>query len=336
MKKYNPKPQYEYEVIVRCYTYNQSKFIKDAVDGIIMQKTNFPFVCVLVDDCSKDGEQQLLEEYIKKESVKTTIEEYDFEFSRCFVAKSQYNSNCLLVFYLLKENLYKQKSLKRSLIQPWIDSAKYEAVCEGDDYWISPTKIQEQFDFLNANKEYLLVGSNGIVQYNDTKLGLHYFNNHFMQRDVAFEELVNNWVFPTASMMYSTSIWNLYPEWSSQIHYGDDMKVMLASIHGKVATLGTVTCVYRKGVGITATLDKQLIYMHEQHLLFYSNLLNDTGDKYRDILVRRIAKDEENIKFYTLKEKSLFILLLKYPKRCMRLFISNIYRSIKLKYKKND
>lgn len=328
-------PSKDYKVLVRCMTYNQSKYIEDALNGFAMQKTDFPFVCLVMDDDSTDGEQEVIKAWMERECDMTSAENIEIEKSFITLVPHKTNSSCTFAFYFLKENLY-GTGKKTPLVAPWREHCEYEALCEGDDYWISPVKIQEQYNFLNANNEYLLIGSNGIIQYNDTNLGLRYFNNHFAIRDVSFEELVNNWVFPTASMMYCTSILENYPEWSAQIHFGDDLKVMLASIHGKVATLGTVTCVYRKGVGITKTLDNQLIYMHEQHRLFYSNILNDTGDRYRDILEKRITRDGEEIKFYTLKEKSLLILTLKYPKRCIRMFISHIYRYIKKRYLEND
>ena len=54
----------DFMVMVRCYTYNHSAYITDALNGFTMQQTNFPFVIVLVDDASTDGEQEIIQEYI--------------------------------------------------------------------------------------------------------------------------------------------------------------------------------------------------------------------------------------------------------------------------------
>ena len=52
----------DFLVSVRCMTYNHSAYIENALDGFTMQKTDFPFVCIIMDDASTDGEQEVLRE----------------------------------------------------------------------------------------------------------------------------------------------------------------------------------------------------------------------------------------------------------------------------------
>ena len=125
-------------VLIRCFTYNHEAYIEDALKGFVMQKTNFPFVAVVVDDASTDGTADIIRKYEK---------EYPD------IIKGIY----------LKENHYSQKKKKAPYIQPWRDRCKYEALCEGDDYWIDPLKLQKQVDFLEKNPEYVLSYTNRIV-----------------------------------------------------------------------------------------------------------------------------------------------------------------------------
>ena len=56
----------KFKVVVRCFTFNQSRYIEETMNGFTMQQTNFPYVCCIVDDASTDGEQQVIIEYIKE------------------------------------------------------------------------------------------------------------------------------------------------------------------------------------------------------------------------------------------------------------------------------
>lgn len=128
MENEYPLPKQRYKVLVRCYCYNQAKYIGETLDGFVNQKTNFPFVALIVDDCSTDGTQEIIRKY---ESLYPNI------------IKGMY----------LKENLYQKSWLKNSYVKPWRDSADYEAVCEGDDYWTDPLKLQKQVDYMDAHPE---------------------------------------------------------------------------------------------------------------------------------------------------------------------------------------
>ena len=72
----------EYKFCVVCNTYNQSPYIKDALDGFVIQKTTFPYVCVIVDDASTDGNIDVISGYLNDHfNVKSFEETEDYE---CF------------------------------------------------------------------------------------------------------------------------------------------------------------------------------------------------------------------------------------------------------------
>ena len=116
-------------VSISIITYNQKDFIRQTLDGILMQKTNFAFEVLIHDDCSTDGTTEIIKEYEEKypEIIRPIYEEEN-QFS-------------------------KGKGIVRNFIFPRVQG-KYIAFCEGDDYWTDENKLQKQVDFLEANPDY--------------------------------------------------------------------------------------------------------------------------------------------------------------------------------------
>lgn len=146
----------KFEVCVKCFTYNQSKYITDALDGFCCQETSFPYVCCIIDDASIDGEQQVIRQYINENFCPTDNEEfYEKETDYAYIIYSRHktNTNCYFAVLLLKQNLYSRdgKLLKLQYISEWTRYAVYEALCEGDDWWVSPQKLQSQYDYMESH-----------------------------------------------------------------------------------------------------------------------------------------------------------------------------------------
>ena len=125
-------------VAIHCITFNHEQYLKYALDGFLMQKTNFPFVVIVHDDASLDNTAHVLKKYVEKyPDLIFPIYENENQFVK---GKNAYGE-------ILK------------IMNAAIDStgAKYIAYCEGDDYWIDPFKLQKQVDFLENNPEYGMV-----------------------------------------------------------------------------------------------------------------------------------------------------------------------------------
>lgn len=114
-----------------CLTYNHEKFISNTLDGFLKQKTTFRFEVIIHDDASNDATPKILKEYAEKHKDKLTI-------------------------ILQKENQYSQgiKPIFKHVFPR--ARGKYIALCEGDDYWTDPYKLQKQVDFLEANKDFII------------------------------------------------------------------------------------------------------------------------------------------------------------------------------------
>lgn len=90
------------KVVVRCFTFNQSKYIKETMNGFTMQQTEFPFVCCIVDDSSTDGEQEVIKDYLKDNfNLSDTAVAYqkDTDYAHVLYAQHKMNQNCFLQFF---------------------------------------------------------------------------------------------------------------------------------------------------------------------------------------------------------------------------------------------
>ena len=147
-----------YKVCVLCATFNHAPYITDTMDGFCRQQTDFPFLCVIVDDNSKDGEQEVIMQYLSNHFTAESIKETDDY--HLTVARHQENRNCYFAVYLLKYNHYSIKKPIRTHYQELVSGVNYLAFCEGDDYWTDEHKLQKQADALDANPQAMMVYTN--------------------------------------------------------------------------------------------------------------------------------------------------------------------------------
>lgn len=211
-----PAPIQEYKVLVGCFSFNHSKYIEDALNGFAMQQTDFPFVCLVMDDASTDGEQDVIKAWMERECDMNKAETIDIPTSVVIIVPHKTNASCTFAFYLLKQNLYGTGDKKMNHVYPWRAKCEYEALCEGDDYWIDPLKLQKQVDFLEENPEYGLVITDVNRFYQSTgKTEKSFFSNHLPSLPLTFYELLISayWLAP-CTWLYRTKFYqeNKMPE----------------------------------------------------------------------------------------------------------------------------
>ena len=149
-----------WKVCIRCSTYNHSLYVAETLDGFVCQQTNFPFVAVIVDDASTDGEQQVLMNYLSDNFEKCELSyEYDREDDEAVIhfARHKENKSCHFAVVVLKYNHYSLHKSKESFFDIWSQESEYIAFCEGDDYWIDPRKLQRQVTVLDTHPDVGLV-----------------------------------------------------------------------------------------------------------------------------------------------------------------------------------
>ena len=138
-------------------TYNVEEYFDNCLQSILNQ--TYPNIEIVVcDDASTDGEQEVIRSFVNEhfDVDNVNVENRETEYAHITCAPHKSNKNCNIVVLYLKENLYSKKMnyKKMEYLSEWLDNSKYEAICEGDDYWIDPLKLQKQVDFLDANPEY--------------------------------------------------------------------------------------------------------------------------------------------------------------------------------------
>ena len=118
-------------VSICCMTYNHAAFVRQCLDGFMMQKCSFNFEVLIHDDASTDGTQDIIREYEMK---------YPDVIKPIYQKENQYSKG---IDPGLKYNAPRAKG-------------KYIALCEGDDYWTDPYKLQKQVDFLESHPDYVM------------------------------------------------------------------------------------------------------------------------------------------------------------------------------------
>lgn len=247
-------PKQDYKVLCLCYTYNQSKYIEDTLNGFAMQKTNFPFACLVIDDCSPDGEQEVIKAWLERECYMSNAEYIELEASNVILATHKTNSNCTFAIYLLKRNLCGQP-LKQEMIAPWRDHAEYEAMCEGDDYWIAEDKLQKQVEFMDVNLDYAMCFHSAKILFERPGAPDIYCTD-IQDREYSATELFERWIVPTASIMIRQKVNQMEITDRENILNGDILIVEMAAHQGKVWGMKEQMSVYRiQNSGVTYNAD---------------------------------------------------------------------------------
>lgn len=240
----------QYLVYVECFTYNHAKYIENTLNGFCIQQTNFPFVCIIVDDASTDGEQNVIKAYlednfdIQDQSVARNEENDDYFL---IFARHKKNKNCYFATLFLKYNHYSIGKLKYPYIEEWTNS-KYVALCEGDDYWIDSQKLQKQVAFLEKNQDYVLCYSDAYrydidKKRNRGRVGLfsrrHNVRESASKQELFYKVLDGYYYIQTLTVLYrrdavidrpvekkkfmmgDTNLW-LYLSQKGKFHYFDE------------------------------------------------------------------------------------------------------------------
>ena len=304
------KPKKEYKVIVKTITYNQSKYIQDTLNGIALQKTDFPFVSIVLEDNSSDSEQDIIKIWLERECNMSLAEYYDIPTADVIITPHKTNSNCTFAIYFHKENLFRQKAKREEQVNPWRINSKYEALCEGDDYWTDPYKLQKQTNLLESNNSCGLCYTKAKV-YNQKNNS--FYNYPIGEKQESFEELLIGNKIPTLTTLYKIELYNKYinnikPETKNWL-MGDYPMWLWFSVNSKIIFLEEETSVYRLLENSASHCDN--INKHETFTnstreirLFYLNIFNKSNltNLVNDLYFRENMQFAERMK---IRDKAL-------------------------------
>jgi len=210
---------------ILCITYNHGKFIRQALESFVMQRTDFDFEVIIGEDCSTDNTREIIKGFEQKYP------------------------------HIIKP-IYRDKNI--GAMQNLIDissraKGKYIALCEGDDYWTDPYKLQKQASFLEANLEYsmcwcrfkILNEETGEFQVDENE---KLFENGEDKIDFDFERFYKGWHIGIQTLVFRKSMYD--PSYFSPYKYPKDVHLLShLLLQGKGACLNIFVAVYRVHMG---------------------------------------------------------------------------------------
>lgn len=270
-------------VTVAVYAYNEEKFIHQALDSIVRQKTNFKFEVVVHDDASTDSTAKIIKEY-----------------ERCYpeLIKGIYQS----------ENQY-QKGVYIPLkcVYPVV-RGKYMAYCDGDDYWTDEYKLQKQVDFLESHPDYVLCTHAFKFLDEGTK---KVFDNHTYgySRDMSPEDFIK-WdgskMPQIGTWLYRTDLSINRPSLFQRISVDKVMTIsdqplgMYLTLQGKIWYMDDIMSVWRRYSSSVSgkMLTDNIMAFTESKIRFLRASKRKFGAEYNRAFMEEIEKQQLLLCFY--------------------------------------
>ena len=240
-------------VSVSCITFNHAPYIRACLDGFLMQKTSFVFEILIHDDCSTDGTREIIEEYSKK---------YPDIIFPIFQTENQYSKGV--------RGMMARFNFPRS-------RGKYIALCEGDDYWSDPYKLQRQVDFLEANTDFSICFHNMKILNESNPSAIEFTNSKDQESVSSILDLASkgNFMF-TASVVFKKPK-DGFPNWLTDLPIGDYAIHLFNAQFGKIKFLYQVMGVYRiHAGGVWGSFSKEKLYDR------WIPMLEQLQDKFSD------------------------------------------------------
>lgn len=234
-------------VTIRCLVYNHEPFLRQCLDGFVMQKTCFRFEAIVHDDASTDGSAAIIREYAEK---------YPEIIKPIFETENQYSKNDGSIRRIMNAHTH----------------GKYVAMCEGDDYWTDPYKLQKQVDFLESHPDYVICSHRFNQYIEDKKLLEEDDDKNFQGADYDLKNLIGGkWLTQTLTLMFRRSALDLQHFES----YGMSMDIILLYEllrNGKGYCLPDIMAVYRYhggGVWSEVSLNQRRLVEFKARLAIY-------------------------------------------------------------------
>lgn len=215
------------EVSVICLAYNHAKYIKETLNSIISQKTDFTFEIVVHDDCSTDGTTEIIKTYEKKypDLIKPIYE---------------------------KTNQYSQgRDVFIDLSLPYA-KGRYIAFCECDDYWMDDSKLQRQYDIMETHPEIDMCACGTSEVWADKNIEI--IESRPRQEDciltaeeVIEKVLLEGGCFSTASLFFRKNLFDSLMNFEKILSY-DHTHQMKGALRGGIYYIDRKMAVYRRWV----------------------------------------------------------------------------------------
>lgn len=267
-------------VSICLITYNHQEYISTAIESILMQKTNFDFEIIVGEDFSNDGTRKICEEYENQ------------HYNKIKLLPSDKNYGVIPNFI---------RTLKAC-------NGKYIAICEGDDYWIDPLKLQKQIDFLEGNPDFSLSFHNATIKWDNNSKPDSYFCAVDQKPVSTIENVIKGWFIPSASMVFRSEAIMPLPEWFSSVYNGDWALQMLTASKGKIGYLNETMSVYRKNDNsLSGGIGKDSAFVNDKKIQLLSLIDKHTNYQYSELINKRKRELEKDVMDFNLYQKNKFL-----------------------------
>lgn len=255
-------------------SYNQEQYVREALDSVLMQKTDFAYEVIVSDDCSKDRTVSILNEYAAKYPNVRVI---------AGARNVGYPNN-------------QRRSLEAA-------TGKYIALCDSDDYWTDPYKLQKQVDYMESHPECATCFHNvlNIIDGHPEQCWL--LNPLYFPSELTIEDmLTRTWFLPTNSEVFRREYLS-FPEWYDSVLHIDYVINLIVSQYGTLHYMPDAMAVYRRNAGSVNAQHKDgewgyMLYHSQTMKTIHVKMRDVIDDKYRDLLEKRIAFYDEEVKRY--------------------------------------
>lgn len=261
------------KVSIVCNAFNHEDYIKDALESFIMQKTNFKFEVLVHDDASTDNTANIIREYEEK---------YPDIIKPIYQTVNQYSQRIPIgITYQIPRA-----------------KGKYIAVCEGDDFWTDPYKLQKQYDALESHPEVDMCAHSASMVNAETKEKVNAMNPS--DKDVIFtvEQVIkgSGGFVSTNSLMYRKELTRDLPNFRKFMTYDYTLQIQ-GSLRGGLLYLKDNMSSYRvmaKGSWSSRMKnDSEKLYLHIQKICKMLEILNEeTNFKHKTAIERAILEKE--------------------------------------------
>lgn len=288
-------------VSIRTSAYNHSAYIRQCIEGVLSQKTSFPIEYIIGEDYSSDGTREIVFEYAQKYPNIIRVVTADYN-----VGMSANGRRCI------------EKC-----------RGKYMAICEGDDYWIDPYKLQKQVDFLESNPEYSMCFHNVNVVAENCNLPTNIYS-HLEDRDYNIIEILERWTIPTCSVLYRNYI-NKYIPINNKFTVGDNVIFTTCFLYGKIRCMNSSMGCYRRNP--TGWTNAQYDIIPKRMLQHYDAMVESFPQVDKRIFKRVKATHMLGLTsaYFKMRDKRFFLSLYEGIKVYGVLYICAIIRQISIK-----
>ncbi|MGO3184221.1 MAG: glycosyltransferase family 2 protein [Aequorivita sp.] len=258
-------------VSISCVTFNHEPYIRQCLEGFMMQECNFEFEILIHDDASTDKTQDIISEYVLK---------YPNIIKPIFQTENQWSKTT--------GGMNAHFNFPRA-------EGKYIAICDGDDYWTDPLKLQKQVDYMKENEDCSLCYHKIRVKMADNSTEDYFFGVNVEEpTKFTLEDFIktnNGMGIRTPAMMIRSQYVLTMPNWMMKSFIGDLVLQLYCGSHGQYGYLPEEMAVYNRGNPGAWSENNQSVEWRLKQIrdlnTAYSLFDKATNYKYHELIGRR-------------------------------------------------